>query len=247
MGSPPGESVGAWDERPHAVTLTRPYYLGRHEVTQAEWQAVMGWNESSFRGDAQPVETITWFDAIDYCNRRSVREGFTPAYQITEAVQASEHLVAATVVWNRQADGYRLPTEAEWEYACRAGITTAFPTGGITAPGYDCQPDSALDRAGWFCANAGGVAREVGRKAPNAWGLWDMHGNVREWCWDSPALYPPGPVQDPLGPADGDHRIARGGSWLDPAWRCRSASRPTADPSWIVPFVGLRLARTAEP
>jgi formylglycine-generating enzyme required for sulfatase activity len=175
----------------HEVTLSKPFYMGVTEVTQAQYEAVMGTNPSAFKGATNPVETVSWNDATEFCKRLSEK--------------------------TRQA--VRLPTEAEWEYACRAGTQTAFSFG---------DSDAALDDYAWWAKNSGGTTHPVGQKKPNAWGLYDMHGNVYEWCADWYGDYPQGSVTDPSGSATGAYgaRVLRGGSWLDDvAFRFRCASR----------------------
>jgi formylglycine-generating enzyme required for sulfatase activity len=244
MGSPVSEPGRATDETQHEVTLTKAIYVSTYEVTQSEWQAVMGWNESYFQGTARPVETLTWYDAVSYCNQRSTLDGYTPAYTIAGAAYSGNHIVSATVTWNQAANGYRLLTESEWEYACRATSTTAFCNGGIT--NIYCDPlDLNLDQVGWYCGNASSVTHDVGGKAANAWGLKDMHGNVGEWCWDWYGTYPTGPVEDPTGPASGSSRVLRGGGWINYAQYCRSAIRGSFYPYLMYDSVGLRLSRTA--
>ena len=148
------------------------------------------------------------------------------------------------MTWNQSANGYRLLTEAEWEYACRATSQTAFCNGGITNIEFS-PPDPNLDQVGWYHGNAGFQTHDVGGKAANAWGLKDMHGNVCEWCWDWNGSYPNGPVTDPVGPGSGSSRVGRGGCWGYDARSCRSAFRAGSWPGFRGGFLGLRLSRTA--
>jgi len=241
MGSPSSEPGRDSDETQHQVTLTRSFYVSQYEVTQSEWESVMGWNESDFRGSSRPVERVTWYDAVSYCNKRSQAEGLTPAYTITGASYSGNHIVSATVSWNQSAAGYRLLTEAEWEYACRAGTQTAFCNGGIT--NIYCDPvDPNLNQVGWYCGNAGSTTHDVGGKSPNGWGLYDIHGNVWEWCWDWYGSYG-GTVTDPTGPGSGSDRVLRGGSWGCYARYCRSAFRYGSTPGARTDDLGFRLAR----
>jgi formylglycine-generating enzyme required for sulfatase activity len=227
------------------VTLTKAIYVSTYEVTQAEWQAVMGWNESYFPGTGKPVEEVTWYDAVSYCNQRSTCDGYIPAYTITGATMDGNHITGATVTWNQAANGYRLLTEAEWEYACRATSTTAFCNGPITNSAWDCGDDPGLDLVGWYCGNASNTTHDCGGKTANAWGLKDMHGNVWEWCWDWWGGYPSGSVSDPLGPPSGSDRVVRGGGWSRYALGCRSAYRYYSGPNYRYGVLGLRLARTS--
>ena len=169
-----------------------------------------------------------------FCNELSRREGLSHCYSGN----------GLNIVCNFAAKGYRLPTEAEWEYACRAGTETDFQTGNMTHSG-STPLDPALDRAGWYDGNSGSSPVPVGEKKANAFGLYDMHGNVNEWCWDwSGGHYPSRPVNDPRGPTSGTFRIQRGGSWYDIARDCRSASRDSSDPSARHNYGGFRVVRT---
>ncbi len=242
MGSPTSEPGRVTDETQHQVTLTHAMYVSKYEVTQSEWQAVMGWN--THPGVNRPVEVLTWYDAVSYCNLRSGGAGLTAAYTITGATYSGNHITNATVTWNQAANGYRLLTEAEWEYACRATSTTAFCNGAIT--NISCSPlDPNLDQVGWYCGNASSVTHDVGGKTANAWGLKDMHGNVLEWCWDWYGTYPTGPLTDPTGPASGSMRVLRGGAWINSARYCRSATRSGDFPHVMGGDIGLRLSMTA--
>ena len=199
-GSEPGEAGRDADEGPrHEVTLTRGFLLGVHEVTQAQWTAVMGRNPAVFRRGAdaprRPVESVSWDD----CQR------FLAALN------------------RRDAGRFRLPTEAEWEYAARAGTQTAYNTGVNTQTG--CVNDPNLDLAGWYCGNANNTTHPVGQKRANEWGLLDMHGNVWEWVQDWYAPYPAGPLTDPVGPRSARERTLRGCNRGDSAQDCRSATR----------------------
>jgi formylglycine-generating enzyme required for sulfatase activity len=197
-------------ERPaHTVILTRPYSISRTEVTQALWNKIMGENRypapQLATGDSLPVQNISWINAIDFCNKMSLAMGLKAVYTIVNDTN---------VIWDREANGYRLPTEAEWEFACRAGSTTDFYTGNSARS----PQDTALGIAGWYCMNSSNRPQKVGQKLPNNFGLYDMHGNVWEWCWDWFKYYTTDTLRDPQGPpvpVDEDvYRIQKGGSFL---------------------------------
>lgn len=234
MGSPPGEPGQDADERQHTVLLSQLPVAEATEVTQAQWKALMGpaLPDSTFLGDTLPVLGLTWYEAVSYCNARSVDEGLTPAYTVE----------GADVSWNTDADGYRLPTEAEWEWLCRAGSGTAFHNGAITDQNCD---DPVLDVSGWYCGNSGDAPQTGAGLLANAFGLSDMHGNAMEWCWDWYAGYPADPALDPQGPSAGFQKVARGGSWYVQAKFCRSAAREGVPPDSRLDTVGLRVVRTA--
>ncbi|MCX7930593.1 MAG: SUMF1/EgtB/PvdO family nonheme iron enzyme [Chlorobi bacterium] len=222
------------------VRISTPLLMSAHEITQAEWEQVMGTGPAYYRGANLPVTDITWMDAVDFCNRLSIRLGLTPCYRIAgDAVECN---------WN--ANGYRLPTEAEWEYAARAATTTDTYAGNIAQPFAECTEtdtlDPVLDRIAWYCKNSSMLPHPVGLKEPNQWGLYDMLGNVAEfvWDWSSGAQYSPGDTLDPRGPAQGMQRILRGGSFLDGARYCRAAARPfSAPPTRGKFYVGFRIVR----
>ena len=233
-GSPPTELGRGGDETLHEVQLTQGFYLAESEITQAQWRRVMRGEPSRNEGcDDCPVESVSWLEAAEYCNALSVLEGLRPAYAIdTTAVE-----------WIRDADGYRLPTEAEWEYACRSETETALYVGPLTD--VDCA-DAWVNLIGWYCGNRSAEGpNPVKQKTPNDWSFYDMSGNVREWCWDYYEFdYPPGPLIDPIGPSSGTGRVSRGGSYLSDARHCRSAGRSAFDSRSAYSYVGLRVARS---
>ena len=225
-GSPANEAGRYIYETQRQVTVSS-FMMNRYEITQREYQEVMGTNPSRFTGDLNhPVEQVSWFDAVEYCNRRSQREGLTPAYTISGSGDNR------TVTWNRNTNGYRLPTEAEWEYACTAGTTTAYNTGA-----------NISNNTGWYRDNSGGTTRPVGQLPANAWGLYDMHGNVREWCWDWFGEYPAGAQSDPTGASSGSYRVLRGGGWNALVVEVRSAGRGYGTPTNRYSYYGFRVVR----
>jgi formylglycine-generating enzyme required for sulfatase activity len=232
MGSPGFEVGRGGDEVQHEVTISKPFYMGKYEVTQKEWVAVMGTNPSNFKGDNLPVEQVRWYDAIKYCNALSVKEGLTPAYTV----------FGKGVTWNGNANGYRLPTEAEWELACRAGTTSPFYTGNNITTNH-----ANYDGNYPYNGNTKGVYRgktwDVGSGTPNPWGLYDMSGNVWEWCWDWYGSYSTSSVTDPLGASSGPHRVLRGGSWGSSGQYLRSAYRGYYTPFLRYDYLGFRLVR----
>ncbi len=219
MGSPESEKGrDKDDETQHEVTISKDYYLGVIEVTQGQYEKVMGTNPSHFQkqfirksdSSMYPVEQVSWEDAVEFCKKLS---------------ELPEEKKAGRV--------YRLPTEAEWEYACRAGSKAAYSFGANS---------KTLGDYAWFGENSVRQTHPVGEKKANAWGLYDMHGNVWEWCSDWYGKYPKGSVSDPSGPSDGSARVIRGGSWDSEAAYCRSADRIRGDPSNRYDSLGFRVA-----
>lgn len=212
MGASESEPGYQEDEKQHEVTITKDYHIGAFEVTQSQYEKVMGKKPSFFQGEKlaerqlekgraneavgssnHPVERVTWENAVEFCNRLS---------ELPEEKKAGRM--------------YRLPTEAEWEYACRAGAKTAYSFG---------ENAKSIGDYAWFGGNSNNQTHPVGLKKPNDWGLYDMNGNVWEWCSDNYANYPKGALTDPLGPETGMARVIRGGSWAYSAVNCRSANR----------------------
>ncbi len=261
MGSPSNELGRDFAETQHSVTLTKSFHLAKTEMTWARWNEVrdqaatngytdIGTGRNGCNGDASgehPVTEVSWWDVIKWCNLRSEIESKTPVYYTSAGFGAGNVLRAGTPTpyadWD--ADGYRLPTEAEWEYACRAGSTTTFFNGPITHTG-SSPVDPALDKVGWYGGNSGRNTHPVGRKDPNAWKLYDMHGNVWEWCWD---WYSTSYGVVPRFAYSGPTRVFKGGSWYSGAQFCRSAMRRRGCilPGYRDFSTGFRPALTAVP
>jgi formylglycine-generating enzyme required for sulfatase activity len=210
LAIPPGRATlsDRRTQRVWSVTL-EPYELAALPVTQAQYWAVTGRRPSAADGERHPVESVSWLDAAHFCNALSEAEGLTPPYDVRDE----------DAEWDPRANGYRLPTEAEWEHACRAGTI-----GARYGP---------LDEIAWYRANSGGTIHDVGGKQPNAWGLYDMLGNAWEWCWD---------IYD--AEVYGAYRVLRGGGWFDEHWSCRASVRRRSHPTLTIDDVGFRLARS---
>ncbi len=200
-------------DKAHEVTLTKPFKIGVHEVTQARYEQVMGVNPSKLKSANKPVEMVSWEDAVEFCRRLTD----LPAEKAAGNV-------------------YRLPTEAEWEYACRAGTTTAYSFG---------DDLTQLKNYAWYRENSGGTSHPVGSKQPNDWGLHDLHGNLWERCQNYAGPHPSSAITDPTGPATGSLRVIRGGSWGRLPASCQSAHRASLAPSIFNQYLGFRVCRTS--
>jgi formylglycine-generating enzyme required for sulfatase activity len=206
MGSSEGEAKRDKDERPHKVSITKEYFLGKYEVTQEQYEKIMAKNPSKFKGPKKPVEQIEWKDAVEFC------------VKLTEIERNKKHISSS--------QHYRLPTEAEWEYACRAGSSTPY--------------SGDLKKMGWYKDNSGKVTHNIGEKEANPWGFYDMNGNVWEWCHDWFGPYEDNAV-DPVGPDKETYKTFRGGSCKSTDRGCRSGNRYSHKRSKRMYFIGLRI------
>lgn len=246
MGSPESEAWRSADETQHTVTVS-DFYMSKYELTQKEYEEITGNNPSSFSGENLPVENISWLDAVAYCNARSEKDGLTPVYTID----------GQNISWDRSANGYRLPTEAEWEYACRAGTTTPFyienSPSDEDANYYGHYPYEIEDNyfsQGNLEVKPGEYRQTtvpVDSFSENPYGLYNMHGNVSEWVWDYYGEYPTDEQTDPAGPAAGTLRVYRGGGWNDFAKNMRSAYRATLEQNKGSFNIGIRLVLNVAP
>ena len=227
MGSPPAESGRGTDEVQHTVTLTTDIWMAESEVTQRQYRNLIGTSPSSFKGDDLPVESVSWYDAVAYCNALSVKEKLQPCYQIS----------GTTVGWadGVKCTGYRLPTEAEWEYAANpaSGARTVY------------AGSDTVDGVAWYSNNSGSTTHAVKTKTANGRGLYDLSGNVWEWVWDwYQGNYEALPATDPIGPTTGANRVLRGGSWDASASVARVAKRDASTPAYRSINLGIRIVRS---
>ncbi|MFZ2955884.1 MAG: SUMF1/EgtB/PvdO family nonheme iron enzyme [Candidatus Ozemobacteraceae bacterium] len=234
-----GSEKGGGNEKPvHKVEIAEPFYMGIFQITQGQYEKIMGNNPSNFKdtnnkGINRPVEQVSWYDAVEFCNALSLQQKLQPCYVIDKSKkdpnnQNSNDSFKWLVTCDFTKSGFRLPTEAEWEYSCRAGTKTEYYWG-----------DAINDEYCWYGKNSGDTTHDVGTRKPNPWGLYDMSGNVFEWCfdWKSDEFYKKNQCTDPQGKGTGKYRVLRGGGWFVADVYCRSASRYTYSP-------GLRLYRT---
>ncbi len=211
MGAHENEDATSKEKPRHQVTISKPFYISKHEITQKQWENVMGHNPSVHVGPTRPVDRVSWNDVQIFLQRLNGREKTTT---------------------------YKLPTEAQWEYAARAGSETSYCYG-------DDQQGKKLIQYGWFEANSNKQSQPIGELKPNDWGIHDMHGNVQEWVQDrfDRKYYSKSPATDPHGPEKGRKRVTRGGSWINPAYHCRSAARAYYSPDYVDNDIGLRIIK----
>ena len=224
-----GTNNGYDHEKPVHIVTVNYFYIGKYEVTQKEWKEVMGNNPSYFKGDDIPVEQVSWYDVVDFCNKKSDKEGLTRCYSGS----------GKNTQCNFNANGYRLPTEAEWEYAAR---------GGNKSNGYKYSGSNNCGDVAWYWGNSVSKTHPVGQKKTNELGIYDMSGNVWEWCWDwhDGNYYSNSPQNNPKGPGSGRYRVSRGGCWASTStgYGCRVASRSYINPGISGGDGGFRFSRT---
>ena len=250
-----GSEKGLSDNKPvHEVTITKSFYMGKYEVIQAEYEEYCNYGGSSPSsdygdGDNYPAYYVNWYDALVYCNKRSIAERLTPCYSINDSTNpdvwgtvptsSDSEWNAAECDWN--ANGYRLPTEAEWEYAARAGDNTVDT---LTYSG--TTSSSSLGDYAWYSNNSSSKTHQVGTKKANAFGLYDMSGNVEEWCWNwYTSSYDTTTDNDPTGALSGSYRVRRGGSWSSNSDRCAVSYRYDNSPNYRLNYLGFRLVRAS--
>ncbi|MDD2332419.1 MAG: formylglycine-generating enzyme family protein [Candidatus Cloacimonetes bacterium] len=234
---------GSYPEPPALVTLSS-FYINRYEVTQASYQRVMGGNPSYCNGNPDlPVEQVSWFSAIEYCNRRSLQEGLTPCYNYSSYGTIPDNWPSGWDSDNKNhyklncdwdANGYRLPTDMEWMFAAR---------GGNQSPGYTYSGSNTIGEVAWYISNSDNTSHSVGTKAANELGIFDMSGNVWEWCWDIDGIYPSGTQINPQGVTSGPERVRRGGGWASNANVCPVSNLTSSLPTSTYGDLGFRVVR----
>jgi formylglycine-generating enzyme required for sulfatase activity len=221
-----GSESGDTNEKPVHKVSVRSFLMSKYEINQWDWNLLMESNPSQFKGDTLPVENVTWYEAVEFCNMLSLQEGLTPAYKVTKK--------AVTCDFN--ANGYRLPTEAEWEYAAKGGNKDYLV--------FRYSGGDKLDEVAWHYGNSGNKTHPVGTKAPNSLGIYDMSGNVWEWCWDLFGSYSSRDQADPKGPSRGATRVRRGGAWYFGGPFLRSSVRGDFLPGNRSSYLGFRVCRS---
>jgi formylglycine-generating enzyme required for sulfatase activity len=238
-----GSNNGETNETPvHTVVFTNSFLISRTEVIQSDYLALLRINPSKYQGDtlpadSLPVDKVSWFDAALFCNALSKQQGYDTVYKFTAITGTpGDNCALKDLTIHMNRNGYRLPTEAEWEYACRAGTTTDFYWG-------DSDDLDTVSMYCWYTKNSNNKTHPVGTKLPNAWGLYDMSGNLFEWCNDWYGPYADSVYVDPDGPLNGSSKITRGGNWLTQSGFCRASYRGRTAPDFRCSAIGFRVAR----